>query len=412
MTLTFHVTNFDKHQHYRDRTPPWIKLYNELLDDYRFGKLPDHAKAHLVAIWLLASRSDNCLPLDGEWVARRINATEPVDLQVLLDAGFLKADDGAASKPLAKRKRNACPEREGETEREAEQKDLSDPPLADADQSRDFLTVEGRSEDEKTPAAPDSGGNAPPEPNRRARPRNSYPPEFEAFWAAYPTDPIMSKLRAFTHWQCLTEDDRALAMAALPAFRQHCAHHPTYHPVHAERFLSQRRFDGLAAAPPAMPPDVEAAKAAWGGAAAPLVDEIGAAAFTAYFGAAMFDAGPPARIAVSRPHLRTLIRDKHGAALRRALGAFELVAELPANTRAPPPTAPMSWPASHDAVASDASSPNPSVSWPANAGHPDGDKHHPAPPTPPSKAPRKSARTMCKRAASSSNCPTAPAPNA
>ena len=36
-------------QHYKDRSAPWIKLYNELLDDYRFAVLPDASKWHLVA---------------------------------------------------------------------------------------------------------------------------------------------------------------------------------------------------------------------------------------------------------------------------------------------------------------------------------------------------------------------------
>lgn len=86
---TFSVKNFERFQHYKDRAPPWIKLYNELLDDYEFGLLPDASKMHLIAIWLLASRSDNKIPYDPMWVARRINATEPVNLAALLDAGFI-----------------------------------------------------------------------------------------------------------------------------------------------------------------------------------------------------------------------------------------------------------------------------------------------------------------------------------
>src|SRR5690606_19747530 len=32
------VKNFERFQHYKDRNPPWIKLYNDLLDDYEFGR--------------------------------------------------------------------------------------------------------------------------------------------------------------------------------------------------------------------------------------------------------------------------------------------------------------------------------------------------------------------------------------
>jgi len=85
----FSVKNFDRFQHYKDRSPPWIKLYGELLEDYDFGVLPDVAKGHLLSIWLLASRMGNKLPFNAAWVGNKINATEPVDLEMLVDAGFL-----------------------------------------------------------------------------------------------------------------------------------------------------------------------------------------------------------------------------------------------------------------------------------------------------------------------------------
>lgn len=116
----FRVKNFEKFQHYKDRAPPWIKLYNELLDDYEFGLLPDATKMHLVAIWLLASRSENKIPFDPAWVAKRINATEKVNLRLLEERGFILVDqelqgsEQDASAPLAE-----CLSRErgeGETE--------------------------------------------------------------------------------------------------------------------------------------------------------------------------------------------------------------------------------------------------------------------------------------------------------
>lgn len=117
---TFSVKNFDRFQHYKDRSPPWIKLYNELLDDYEFGLLPDATKMHLVAIWLLASRSENKIPFDPKWVGNRINATDAVNLQLLADNGFIVLDqdvhitEQVASKTIAE-----CLTREreeGETE--------------------------------------------------------------------------------------------------------------------------------------------------------------------------------------------------------------------------------------------------------------------------------------------------------
>jgi hypothetical protein len=118
----FRVKNFEKFQHYRDRSPPWIKLYNELLDDYDFGLLPDASKMHLIAIWLLASRAGNKLPFDAAWVSRRINATEAVNLTLLADCGFILIDqelhnaEHIASTPLAKCLPREREERETETE--------------------------------------------------------------------------------------------------------------------------------------------------------------------------------------------------------------------------------------------------------------------------------------------------------
>jgi hypothetical protein len=120
---TFSVKNFQRFQHYKDRAPPWIKLYNELLDDYEFGRLPDASKMHLIAIWLLASRSDNKIPYDAAWVARRINANTKVDLTLLACAGFIVVDQQVqgveqdASSTLADCKQDACPEGEERRER-------------------------------------------------------------------------------------------------------------------------------------------------------------------------------------------------------------------------------------------------------------------------------------------------------
>ncbi len=91
------VRNWERYQHYGDRRrPPWIKLYNDLLDDPEFVALPDAARAHLVGIFLLASRYDNELPADPEWISRKLHATEPVELELLHH--FLCGADDVASR--------------------------------------------------------------------------------------------------------------------------------------------------------------------------------------------------------------------------------------------------------------------------------------------------------------------------
>jgi hypothetical protein len=84
------VVNFEKFQHYKTRNPPWIKLYASVLDNYEFGCLQDASKAHLMGIWLLASKTGNKVPADPEWIGKRIQSSEPVDLQPLMEHGFIE----------------------------------------------------------------------------------------------------------------------------------------------------------------------------------------------------------------------------------------------------------------------------------------------------------------------------------
>lgn len=204
----FSVKNFEKFQHYKDRSPPWIKLYNELLDDYEFGLLPDASKMHLVAIWLLASRSENKIPYDPEWVARRINATEPVNLELLGSKGFILLDqqlhtsEHFASKPIAK-----CLSRERE-EGEERREDIC--------------------------------------PVSKPRTRTVYSDEFESsFWKPFPRTEIMSKKEAWREWMKLDPEQRRASCQAIEPYKRHLAKNPTLHAVHACRFLSQNRAEGI-----------------------------------------------------------------------------------------------------------------------------------------------------------------------
>jgi uncharacterized phage protein (TIGR02220 family) len=122
--IYFEVINFAQMQHYKDRNPPWIKLYNEILDDYKFSCLQDASKLHHILICLLASRNNNKIPYDAKWIAKRINASEPVNLKALEDAGLIRRinDLEDASDMLADCEQSAMPETETETETETEKK--------------------------------------------------------------------------------------------------------------------------------------------------------------------------------------------------------------------------------------------------------------------------------------------------
>jgi hypothetical protein len=127
------VKNWENFQHYKDRTPPWIKLYNHLLDDFEFSCLPDASKAHLLSIWLLASRTGNKIPNNPKWIGNKINATDDVDIELLIDLGFLNVisnknneiqePEQYASNMLQESEQNACLEREERERRERAKKE-------------------------------------------------------------------------------------------------------------------------------------------------------------------------------------------------------------------------------------------------------------------------------------------------
>ena len=97
MKTMFSVKNWDEFQHYKDRNPPWIKLHNHLLDDYEFEMLGDSAKGHLLCIWMLASRTKNEMPFDERWITKKIGASSKVNLQDLVNAGFIIVEHDAST---------------------------------------------------------------------------------------------------------------------------------------------------------------------------------------------------------------------------------------------------------------------------------------------------------------------------
>ena len=58
----YSVKGWARFQHFKDRRPPWIKLYRDILDDVEWHELdPASAKA-LVMLWLIASENEGNLP--------------------------------------------------------------------------------------------------------------------------------------------------------------------------------------------------------------------------------------------------------------------------------------------------------------------------------------------------------------
>lgn len=69
------IKNWSNFQHFKDRRPPWIKLYREILDDIEWHQLDPLASKVLVMCWLLASENDGVLP-DMKTLAFRLRMSE------------------------------------------------------------------------------------------------------------------------------------------------------------------------------------------------------------------------------------------------------------------------------------------------------------------------------------------------
>lgn len=116
-----HVKGWSTFQHYKDRSPAWVKLHRSILDDFDFAMLPLASKALAPMIWLLASESeDGSIDADPRRLAFRLRwdvADIEAGLKPLILAGFLIDASGA----LAERYQDASLERE--TYREEKEKE-------------------------------------------------------------------------------------------------------------------------------------------------------------------------------------------------------------------------------------------------------------------------------------------------
>ena len=90
------VRNWERYQHYRDRNPPWIKLYRDLLTSRDWVAMNDASRVLVITSMLLASSTDcgdGIFPADPEFVQRVAFLNAPPDFGPLIKSGFLKPCD-------------------------------------------------------------------------------------------------------------------------------------------------------------------------------------------------------------------------------------------------------------------------------------------------------------------------------
>jgi hypothetical protein len=73
--VTLRIKDWAKFQHFKDRSPPWVKLYRDILDDIEWHELDPRAAKALVLLWLIASENSGELP-DIKKLAFRLRTTQ------------------------------------------------------------------------------------------------------------------------------------------------------------------------------------------------------------------------------------------------------------------------------------------------------------------------------------------------
>lgn len=115
------VKNFEKFQHFKDRRPPWVKLYRDILDDAEWFELDPLAAKVLVMLWLIASEDETkqgVLPSTKQ-LAFRLRMTENTVKKVCIGLShWLEQTDNSSVSDCYQ---TDAPERAGEeTETETE----------------------------------------------------------------------------------------------------------------------------------------------------------------------------------------------------------------------------------------------------------------------------------------------------
>lgn len=92
------IVGWKKFQHYKNRNPPWIRLYREMVDNDAWRALPGDLAKFLVELWTVASElgTEGTFPADPMLICWRLkrdsaHASAVASMVVALgEAGFLK----------------------------------------------------------------------------------------------------------------------------------------------------------------------------------------------------------------------------------------------------------------------------------------------------------------------------------
>ena len=116
--MKLRIKDFSKFQHFKDRSPPWVKLYRDILDDPDWHDLDGDSAKILVMLWLIASEDETkqgLLP-DDRKLRFRLRITEKaLEQSITKLSHWLDRDD---IEEISERYQLDAPERAGEEREE------------------------------------------------------------------------------------------------------------------------------------------------------------------------------------------------------------------------------------------------------------------------------------------------------
>ena len=113
------ISNWDTWQTFRkDRgTPPWIKVYRNLLSNEQWVELTDSEKGQLVSIWILAADKDGTIPDSPKMIQRMAMLDTLPNLSKFIELGFLST----TCQPHDNQEINPCPQHDAPEKRREEE---------------------------------------------------------------------------------------------------------------------------------------------------------------------------------------------------------------------------------------------------------------------------------------------------
>jgi hypothetical protein len=91
--MAIKIKGWHKFQHFKDRRPPWIKLYRDLLDDIVWHDTNAESCKMLISFWLIASENDGILPSNKELAFRLRTTEKSIKSNVSKLSHWLEQDD-------------------------------------------------------------------------------------------------------------------------------------------------------------------------------------------------------------------------------------------------------------------------------------------------------------------------------